>query len=444
MQKSGFTGVNHKKGLAFWAAFLVFSYLGHAQMAFDLPHTQTVIKIDGRAEEWSLTQSLPIMRGIEQEMKVKYGWQWDHDYLYLAADVEDHFLAINELGNDNPKLYFNDALEVYLDAKADSKSSMDLNDYQFLVDIKGQKTVFKGNKWMMQDGARVPKDYEGTNIVFYAATVLRGTCNDSTDLDEGYFMEIAIPWSAVGIVPTEGTKLKMDLCFDDVDTLSNIRKWPVDFHPAVLQYTSITGKNDFGFPQHWPTFTLVGTPGWWYQVQNALARLPVLFLVLMAMLLAVMIYAIITQYQKIQYLKSLPSRAEFNLLNPVHGDQQSMDQSQNDHLPMSKTEEGEVAFKIKQYVENHLSDDIAIADLAAFVNKSVRQLQRMCKAETGLSPLQFITILKLEKAGQHIVNSQETIAEIAYRYGFSDPSYFGSVFKKYFGKTPLEYRNSEA
>lgn len=444
MQKRGFQSVNNKKRLVFWAAFFVFCFSGYAQKAFDLPHTQTTIKIDGLADEWSLTQSLKIKRGTAKEMTVKYGWQWDHDHLYLAADVEDHFLAINELGNDNPKLYFNDALEVYLDAKADSKSSMDLNDYQFLVDIKGQKTVFKGNKWMIQDGARVPKDYEGTNIVFYAGSTLQGTLNDSTDRDDGYFMEIAIPWSAVGIVPKEGTKLKMDLCFDDVDTLSNIRQWPVDFHPPVLQYSSITGKNDFGFPQFWPTFTLVGKPGWWYQVQSALARMPVLFLVLMAMLMAVMIYAIITQYQKIQYLKSLPSRAEYNHLTSIHSNQQSIPVAENDHLSMSKTGDGQVTIKIKQYVENHLVEDITIADLAIFVNKSVRQLQRMCKAETGLSPLQYITILKLEKAGQYIVNSHETIAEIAYLHGFSDPSYFGSVFKKYFGKTPMEYRNSEA
>ncbi len=441
MQKTGCRGLNIKKALAFWAVFFVFSCLGRAQMRFDIPHSPTTIKIDGIADDWSLTQSIKLNPGTAAESTVKYGWQWDQDYLYLAADVEDHFLAINELGNDNPKLYFNDALEVYLDAKADSKTSMDLNDYQFLVDIKGQKTVFKGNKWMMLDGARVPKDYEGTNIVFNAMAALRGTYNDSTDMDDGYFMEIAIPWSAVGIVPKEGTKLKMDLCFDDVDTLSNIRQWPLDFHPAVLQYTSITGKTDFGFPQYWPTLTLVGKPGWWYQIQGALARLPFLFLVLMAMLLAAMVYAIIMQYQKIKYLKALPSRSEFTLLNPIHGDQPSLNSKDENSVPMVQAANGEVAFKINQYVENHLSQDIAVADLAVFMNRSVRQLQRMCKAETGLSPLQYITILKLEKAGQEIVKSHETIAEIAYRHGFSDPSYFGSVFKKYYGKTPLEYRN---
>ena len=50
---------------------------------------------------------------------------------------------MNEKGNDNPKLYFSDAFEIYIDSKADSEQSMDLNDYQFLISISGDKTILK-------------------------------------------------------------------------------------------------------------------------------------------------------------------------------------------------------------------------------------------------------------------------------------------------------------
>lgn len=423
-----------------WLLAVAYLWLGSCLLA-QVEHTRTSVKIDGNANDWSLNKTLNLRAGTSKETKVRYAMQWDKDHLYLAADVQDEMLSVNETGNDNPKLYFNDAVEIYLDSRADSKSVMDLNDYQFLVDIKGNKTVFKGNKWLLKEGAMVPKDYEGTNIVFYSATRIKGTVNDSADRDEGYFMEIAIPWSAVGIEASEGKKLKLDLCFDDVDTLSDIRSWPADFHPDALHYNSITGKNDFGFPQFWPVLTLVGRPGWMYEVQKAVTHLPILFKVLVMMLLSAMIYAIIKQYQKIQYLKDLPSKKEVGLLSPALSQEQQPQNLGADRTILLNSGGNELALKLKWYVENHLAEDITVSDLAASMHKSVRQLQRMCKAETGLSPLQFITILKLEKAGQAILKSNETIAEIAFSHGFSDPSYFGSVFKKYYGVTPLEYRN---
>ena len=49
----------------------------------------------------------------------------------------------------------------------------------------------------MLDGARVPKDYEGTNIVVHTGIDIRGTLNDERDIDAGYTAEMAIPWSAI-------------------------------------------------------------------------------------------------------------------------------------------------------------------------------------------------------------------------------------------------------
>ncbi|HLU21617.1 MAG TPA: helix-turn-helix transcriptional regulator [Bacillaceae bacterium] len=50
--------------------------------------------------------------------------------------------------------------------------------------------------------------------------------------------------------------------------------------------------------------------------------------------------------------------------------------------------------------------------------------------------------LRIEKAKQFLNDKELRIIDIAYLVGFSNSSYFSTVFKKHVGKTPIEYRNS--
>ena len=97
---------------------------------------------------------------------------------------------------------------------------------------------------------------------------------------------------------------------------------------------------------------------------------------------------------------------------------------------------------VKSYIQRHIDKDIPVEKLAAEINVSVRQLQRILKTELHLTPKQYITILKLEKAEEMLHQGQWTVSEVAFQCGFADPSYFGAVFKKYFGQSPAEYRKT--
>lgn len=65
------------------------------------------------------------------------------------------------------------------------------------------------------------------------------------------------------------------------------------------------------------------------------------------------------------------------------------------------------------------------------------------KAITGLTPNEYILRMKMKKS-LFLLTAEErlTIAEIAYRLGFSNPAYFSKCFKKQFGVTPQEYRRN--
>jgi AraC-like DNA-binding protein len=64
------------------------------------------------------------------------------------------------------------------------------------------------------------------------------------------------------------------------------------------------------------------------------------------------------------------------------------------------------------------------------------------KHETGLTPADFAQRIKIEEARRRLTDTGNSITEIAFKLGFSTSQYFSSVFRKYTGATPREYRNS--
>lgn len=69
------------------------------------------------------------------------------------------------------------------------------------------------------------------------------------------------------------------------------------------------------------------------------------------------------------------------------------------------------------------------------------QLNRKLKAITGYTTTEYILLIRLTYARQLLDTTDMPIADIALRCGMDNASYFGSLFKKNVGMTPLQYRN---
>lgn len=95
--------------------------------------------------------------------------------------------------------------------------------------------------------------------------------------------------------------------------------------------------------------------------------------------------------------------------------------------------------KVLQNIENHLGNDyFGVKMLCREIGVSERQLQRKLKAVIDKSPNQLISSIRLHRAKELILNQHNTIAEIAYQTGFSDPSYFSKCFKREFEVSPSD------
>ena len=96
---------------------------------------------------------------------------------------------------------------------------------------------------------------------------------------------------------------------------------------------------------------------------------------------------------------------------------------------------------VQTTLERHLSDEnFGIAELCELLNISRAQLHRKIKKLTGLSTSHYIRSLRLEIAEELLESSDLNVSEVAFKVGFSSPSYFSKVFKAQFGYPPRELR----
>jgi signal transduction histidine kinase/DNA-binding response OmpR family regulator/ligand-binding sensor domain-containing protein len=102
--------------------------------------------------------------------------------------------------------------------------------------------------------------------------------------------------------------------------------------------------------------------------------------------------------------------------------------------------------KVKQIIEENYADpEFTVEILSKKMYLSYRQLHRKLESISGFTPNQLITLTRLNQAKKELMaQPDQSIAFIADACGFNDPSYFSRLFKKNFGKSPAEWRKTQA
>lgn len=95
---------------------------------------------------------------------------------------------------------------------------------------------------------------------------------------------------------------------------------------------------------------------------------------------------------------------------------------------------------VRNYIQHHISESIRIEDMAKALYMSRPYLSAKFKQESGQSLTDFILKEKTEEAKRLLRYSGKSSAAIGLYLGFSSPSHFVRVFRKYAGYNPGEYR----
>jgi AraC-like DNA-binding protein/ligand-binding sensor protein len=96
--------------------------------------------------------------------------------------------------------------------------------------------------------------------------------------------------------------------------------------------------------------------------------------------------------------------------------------------------------KARNYIEENYDRPISLKEAAGVVNTSVRYFCKVFKNYTGITFVDYLTRLRIEKSKSLLLNPHKRISEIAYEVGFESLTQFNRSFKKYAGMTPTKYR----
>ena len=99
--------------------------------------------------------------------------------------------------------------------------------------------------------------------------------------------------------------------------------------------------------------------------------------------------------------------------------------------------------RVREYVEVHLNESIDLGMLASVAGLSMHHFARQFKQSAGVTPHYYLTQKRVERAQEMLMQTDLSIAEIAYAAGFSDQSHLARHFRYMLGTTPREFRQSQ-
>jgi AraC family transcriptional regulator len=94
------------------------------------------------------------------------------------------------------------------------------------------------------------------------------------------------------------------------------------------------------------------------------------------------------------------------------------------------------------YIETHLAQELSVRELAAVAQTSPAYFARLFRQATGQTPYQYVIRCRITRAKRLLRETEWPIIEIGQHVGFTDQSYFTSVFRKHVTMTPKAYRGS--
>lgn len=94
----------------------------------------------------------------------------------------------------------------------------------------------------------------------------------------------------------------------------------------------------------------------------------------------------------------------------------------------------------KQIMEEEYATLSGVYELAERVGVSWEHLTRSFGREMGITPVKYLTDIRMQAAMNNLLNTGDTIEAVACKNGFAGSNYFTKVFKKYTGLTPGQYR----
>lgn len=114
----------------------------------------------------------------------------------------------------------------------------------------------------------------------------------------------------------------------------------------------------------------------------------------------------------------------------------------HEFIESSQSRTGDQMENIKGWIRSNLNSSLTVSQVAQHFEFNPNYLERIFKAATGQTIIQFINQLKMARAQELLLKTNFPIKQIASEAHFNDDKHFMKLFKKKFQLTPSEFRRS--
>ncbi len=103
----------------------------------------------------------------------------------------------------------------------------------------------------------------------------------------------------------------------------------------------------------------------------------------------------------------------------------------------------EVSKKLADYLKNHFDSAVTLEDAADEIGYSRIYLCQAFKRDTGMTIMQYLYSIRLDKAKDKLINTDDSMKSIAYTCGFKSVPHFNRTFSTRFNQTPGRFRKDQ-
>ena len=171
-------------------ALALLALTAHAQTpAYEAKRAPSRITVDGKLDDkaWAAANTAELLFPWESQtgakQKTTFRLLWDDNYLYAAYECEDRDIVALFTERDDPT-YRDDAVEIFLNPRP-SQTGL-----YFGLEMNARAVLYD---YLMYDSRYAMKLFNMQGVLL--ATHMRGTLNVRGDDDQGWTLEVAIPWT---------------------------------------------------------------------------------------------------------------------------------------------------------------------------------------------------------------------------------------------------------
>ncbi len=111
---------------------------------------------------------------------------------------------------------------------------------------------------------------------------------------------------------------------------------------------------------------------------------------------------------------------------------------------LSETGSDGLSQKAAKYIFSNYRRNITLDEIAGYVNLSCSHFSKKFKEDTGFGFKEYLINVRIKHACEDLVNTKNSVSDIASACGFSDSNYFGDVFRRIKGMSPSAYRKENS